>query len=345
MLTLVSPQLQLAPRFGNSPPYTIASILSLYYPPRASTRCQTNYKRPGKRWRCKCGTSYSSDQEQFGKEDEEDFQVLVAIQSLYNDIVILDSPSSRLLLLDTTGNIHSVLNKGSKWTSSYWDEFATLPPVIPRGPVSIFGLGGGTAAHLMLELWPSLQLEGWEIDEILIDMSRDYLGLSDLEKHNSDGGILKIIIGDVFSPSVGINGGYSGIIVDLFANGKVLPQLEEASTWLELYGKLAPNGRIMVNCGAGQNELLSAGSSVSSSDGSFTDGYWELNATIKALCKAFPGQVNWKKMSRKAGENYLALTGPLPDLGVWSACLPSDLSSRVYQWKICDNSGILHGSH
>ncbi|XP_075510117.1 uncharacterized protein LOC142546336 isoform X2 [Primulina tabacum] len=325
MLTLVSPQLQLAPRFGNSPPYTIASILSLYYPPRASTRCQTNYKRPGKRWRCKCGTSYSSDQEQFGKEDEEDFQVLVAIQSLYNDIVILDSPSSRLLLLDTTGNIHSVLNKGSKWTSSYW--------------------GGGTAAHLMLELWPSLQLEGWEIDEILIDMSRDYLGLSDLEKHNSDGGILKIIIGDVFSPSVGINGGYSGIIVDLFANGKVLPQLEEASTWLELYGKLAPNGRIMVNCGAGQNELLSAGSSVSSSDGSFTDGYWELNATIKALCKAFPGQVNWKKMSRKAGENYLALTGPLPDLGVWSACLPSDLSSRVYQWKICDNSGILHGSH
>lgn len=27
--------------------------------------------------------------------------------------------------------------------------------------------GGGTAAHLMLELWPSLQLEGWEIDEIV----------------------------------------------------------------------------------------------------------------------------------------------------------------------------------
>lgn len=27
--------------------------------------------------------------------------------------------------------------------------------------------GGGTAAHLMLDLWPSLQLEGWEIDEIV----------------------------------------------------------------------------------------------------------------------------------------------------------------------------------
>lgn len=344
MLTLVSPQLQLAPRFRHSPPYIIASCLSWFSPPPASTRCRTDYKRPGKRWRCECDTS-SSDPERLEKEDEEDFQVLVAIQSLYNHIVILDSPSSRLLLLDATGNIHSILNKGSKWTGSYWDEFATLPPMVPRGPIAIFGLGGGTAAHLMLELWPSLQLEGWEIDEILIDMSRDYLGLSDLEKHNSDGGILKIHIGDVFSPSVGITGGYSGIIVDLFANGKVLPQLEEASTWLELYGKLAPNGRLMVNCGAGQNELPSAGSSVSSSDGSFTDNAWELNATVKALCKAFPGQLYWKKMSKKAGENYIALTGPLPDLGVWSACLPSDLSSSVYQWKICDNSGILHGSH
>lgn len=28
--------------------------------------------------------------------------------------------------------------------------------------------GGGTVAHLMLDLWPSLHLEGWEIDDIVI---------------------------------------------------------------------------------------------------------------------------------------------------------------------------------
>lgn len=28
--------------------------------------------------------------------------------------------------------------------------------------------GGATAAHLMLELWPSLLLVGWEIDEIVV---------------------------------------------------------------------------------------------------------------------------------------------------------------------------------
>ena len=29
--------------------------------------------------------------------------------------------------------------------------------------------GAGTAAHLMLNLWPSLALEGWEIDSIVSD--------------------------------------------------------------------------------------------------------------------------------------------------------------------------------
>ncbi|CAA0817181.1 S-adenosyl-L-methionine-dependent methyltransferases superfamily protein [Striga hermonthica] len=164
------------------------------------------------------------------EEEEEEFRVLTAVESRYNRIVILDSPKSRLLLLDSTNNVHSVLNKdGSKWTGSYWDEFVALPPVVPEGPIAIFGLGGGTAAHLMLGLWPSLQLDGWEIDEILIDQSRDYLGLRDLEKHTMDGGFLNIHIGDVFSPDAAISGGYAGIIVDLFAGGKVLPQLEQYS--------------------------------------------------------------------------------------------------------------------
>lgn len=66
-------------------------------------------------------------------------------------------------------NVHSVINKGGQnWTGSYWDEFASLPPIIPNGPVAIYGLGGGTAARLMLELWPTMQLEGWEIDEIVL---------------------------------------------------------------------------------------------------------------------------------------------------------------------------------
>lgn len=271
--------------------------------------------------------TYSAEEDEEDDDNGEDFQVLTAVRSNYNDIVIVETPKSRMLLLDSTHNVHSIVNKGKRWTGSYWDEFASLPAVVPKGPIAIFGLAGGTAAHLMLDLWPSLQLEGWEIDEILIDKAREYLGLSDLEKHTQSGGILNVHIGDCFSPSASISGGFAGIIIDLFTNGKVLPELQEVAIWLELNERLMPNGRLMVNCG-GADDIR--GGSINSGSAP-----WSQNSTIKTLFRTFPGQVSWKRMSEKHGANYLALTGHLPDLKMWSASLPSQLSSSVTQWQPC----------
>nr|KYP33323.1 hypothetical protein KK1_045833 [Cajanus cajan] len=105
-------------------------------------------------------------QQELETDEEENFEVLTAIKTNYNDILIVDTPKSRMLLLDSSYSVHSILNKEQKWTDSYWDEFASLPAIVPEGPIAILGLGGGTAAHLMLDLWPSLQLDGWEIDQI-----------------------------------------------------------------------------------------------------------------------------------------------------------------------------------
>lgn len=80
------------------------------------------------------------------EEEEEEFQVLTAMRSSYNEIVIVDTPQSRMLLLDSTrmlfisfiliitthhfvlrlimifvpDNVHSILYKHQKWTNSYW---------------------------------------------------------------------------------------------------------------------------------------------------------------------------------------------------------------------------------
>lgn len=172
----------------------------------------------------------------------------------------------------------------------------------------------------------------------LIEKARQYLGLSDLEKHTEGGGVLEVHIGDVFSPSVAIPGGYAGIIVDLFSDGKVLPQLQEVTTWLEMNKMLMPNGRLMVNCGAATKELSNTSSEMMQPEISNRDDPLELNTTINALCKAFPEQVSWKKLPKRAGENYLALTGPLPDLAIWSARLPDQLSSSVKEWRSCTPS-------
>ncbi|XP_021297486.1 uncharacterized protein LOC110426565 isoform X1 [Herrania umbratica] len=265
------------------------------------------------------------------RSEEETFQVLTAVKTRYNDILVVDTPKSRMLLLDSTHNVHSVLQKGNeKWTGSYWDEFASLPAIVPEGPIAIYGLGGGTAAHLMLDSWPSLQLEGWEIDEILIDKAREYFELSNLERCNEVGGRLQVHIDDAFSSIQNLPKGYAGIIIDLFSDGKVLSQLQEVETWLNLSDRLMPDGRLMVNCG---------GVSESSMDGKIhhqsVDDTWIQNSTIKALAVAFPGQVHWKRTPESQGQNYLALTGPLPDLTSWSATVPGCLSEAVKQWRTC----------
>ncbi|URD96816.1 hypothetical protein MUK42_28897 [Musa troglodytarum] len=264
-------------------------------------------------------------------EDESSFSVLTAITSPHNDIVVVDTPASRFLLLDSTHNIHSMLNKERLLTGSYWDDFASLPAIVPEGPIAILGLGGGTAAHIMLKLWPNLHLEGWEIDEILIDMAREYFGLSELEKCTSAGGSLSVHIGDAFSESVRVPGGFAGIIVDLFSDGKILPQLKEVTTWLDIERKLMPQGRIMVNCGGAHAEVSGSGDRTANMNSS-----WIQNSTIKALCQAFPGKLSWKRIAEKDSDNYLALTGPLPDLDAWSAAVPHQLSMNAKDWRTCE---------
>ncbi|XP_047315689.1 uncharacterized protein LOC124919487 [Impatiens glandulifera] len=332
MTSILAPLLLLPPPGPHRNPLPFNSSLSslhpLLLPPSSSSFCKIRSLHTQKKWPVfQAPPTLNLTQDEAG-DGEDDFKVLAAIQSFYNHIVIVETQESRMLLLDYTHNVHSIYRKGQTWTRSYWDEFASLPAIIPKGPIAILGLGGGTAANLMLDLWPSLELEGWEIDQLLIDKARDYLGLSELEKQTPKGGILKVNVGDALSSSVNIPGGYAGIVVDLFSNGEILPQLKEEATWLELFAKLMPNGRIMVNCGAARDGPLEQVSPD-------TDNTWLLNSTVKAMCKAFPGQVSWKNMPKENGLNCMALTGPLPDLKTWSSLLPDPLSSSIQQWASC----------
>ena len=61
--------------------------------------------------------------------------------------------------------------------------------------------------------------------------------------------------------------------------------LGQVTTWLEIKNWLMPDGRIMVNCG-GSIEESDMDSGTSSSNASSVQ-----NSAIKALSKAFPGQV------------------------------------------------------
>eukprot|EP00271_Cylindrocystis_brebissonii_P011746 TRINITY_DN2966_c0_g1_i4.p1 TRINITY_DN2966_c0_g1~~TRINITY_DN2966_c0_g1_i4.p1 ORF type:complete len:182 (+),score=17.84 TRINITY_DN2966_c0_g1_i4:241-786(+) len=89
-------------------------------------------------------------------EGDEHMVVLAAEKSAYNDILVLEISrraadsslaGARVLLLDAAENIHSIVQPFQVWTASYYDLFALVPPLLPKGPVAILGLAGGTIAR------------------------------------------------------------------------------------------------------------------------------------------------------------------------------------------------------
>ncbi|KAJ0962536.1 hypothetical protein J5N97_027658 [Dioscorea zingiberensis] len=273
----------------------------------------------------------ASKAKQSKQEDDDgipsdEVKTLVKFKSKHNYIRVLqvsrraDHPlaGSRLLLLDAPGNIHSISFLFKSLTATYFDVFATLPPILPAGPIAILGFGAGSAARLILHLYPEAEIHGWELDPSVISVGREFFGLEKLEKQNK--GKLFIYIGDALQAE--INDGFSGILVDLFAKGSLIPELQKPDTWKALKSKLRSGGRIMVNCG---------GSCVEAEDPE-RDGSAVMAETLKAMRKVFADKVFVLKLGQWKEDSTLALTGRLPDLGSWKRALPKALNFYVDMW-------------
>ncbi|GJY41888.1 S-adenosyl-L-methionine-dependent methyltransferase [Tanacetum coccineum] len=256
-------------------------------------------------------------------------KTLVKFKSRHNFIRVLeisrksDHPfaGSRLLLLDTPGNIHSISFLLKLLTGTYFDVFATFPPILPPGPLGILGFGAGSAAKLILELYPQGVIHGWELDPAVISVGREYFGLSKLENKYQDR--LFIYIGDALNASIE-KGLFSGLLVDLFSNGCVVKELQDPETWMRMKRKLRDGGRIMVNVG---------GRCVEAEDKRI-DGKVVMEETLNAIAKVFgDDQVFVLNLGENKEDSSIALTGGLPDLDLWKEGLPKSLRFYVDLWK------------
>ncbi|XP_021292302.1 uncharacterized protein LOC110422631 [Herrania umbratica] len=256
----------------------------------------------------------------------EDVKIIAKFKTRHNYIRVLevsrraDHPfaGSRLLLLDSPGNIHSISFLFQLLTNTYFDVFATLPPVLPPGPVGILGFGAGSTARLMLELYPELIIHGWELDPSVVAVGREYFGLGKLEKQYADR--LYIYIGNALKAS--IKNGFSGILVDLFSKGSLIPELQDPNTWQRLRKGLRKGGRIMVNVG---------GSCVEAED-SRRDGKAVMEETLKAMHRVFGDKLFVLNLGNRKDDSSLALTGELPDPDEWKKALPRSLKCYADMW-------------
>lgn len=173
---------------------------------------------------------------------------------------------------------------------------------------------------MILELYPpEITIHGWEIDPSVIDVGREFFGLSKLERDHK--GRIFINIGDALSASV--RTGFSGILVDLFSKGSVIKELQDPKVWESLKSRLRKRGRIMVNVG---------GRCVEAED-SERDGDLVMEETLKAMSSVF-GDKLFVLTLGNGNDSSVALTGDLPDLDAWKKRLPvRQLSSYVDLWK------------
>ncbi|KAL8041923.1 hypothetical protein ABFX02_09G016200 [Erythranthe guttata] len=258
----------------------------------------------------------------------EHVKTLAKFKSRHNYIRVIqvsraaDHPlaGSRLLLLDAPGNIHSISFLFKTLTNAYYDVFATLPPILPPGPVGILGFGAGSAAKIILELHPQTAVHGWELDPSVVAVAREYFGLEKLESKHPDR--LFVHTGNALNASV--KDGFAGILVDLFSKGCVIPELQDAATWEKLKRSLKKGGRMMVNVG---------GSCVEPED-IRKDGSVIMEDTLKAMNRVFPaGELSVLSLDSRKDDSAVALTGEFPDAGEWKKALIKPLRFYVDMWQ------------
>jgi hypothetical protein len=112
---------------------------------------------------------------------------------------------------------------------------------------------GGTAARLLAEVYdPPPRMVAWELDPRVLDACR--LGMGHEEVCGA-AGIGNVELGSPLEASAAVPGGFSGIVVDLFQDGKLMPQLVDPAAWRAIRGKLADpdGGRVMAHLGPAED--------------------------------------------------------------------------------------------
>lgn len=91
--------------------------------------------------------------------------------------------------------------------------------------VLILGLGGGTVAKLIRKSWPDAKIKGVDIDPLIVELGKKYLGLDDND--------IDIKIQDAAVP---VSDKFDLVIVDLYQGDK-FPEKFEEEKFLKMLGK------------------------------------------------------------------------------------------------------------
>ncbi len=113
--------------------------------------------------------------------------IVVEDESLYNYLQVAEDKDSVILSTNVAFGVQSIYKKNHEMTGFYYD-YALMAPYFAKATdqnkkfnVLVLGMGTGTYAKQTKHFFPNSSIEGVEIDQKIVDLSKKYFELSDQE--------------------------------------------------------------------------------------------------------------------------------------------------------------------
>lgn len=166
-------------------------------------------------------------------------EVVLEDESIYNYLQVTENNTSINLSTNVAFGVQSRKMKSGGMTGMYYD-YALAAPLMAENveDVLILGLGTGTFAEQCLEYFPGCSVTGVEIDEKIVDISREYFDLP--EEVNA-------IVGDGRAWLTASDETWDVIMVDAYQDITIPFQMSTVEFFTEVLEHLNPGGVMVVN--------------------------------------------------------------------------------------------------
>jgi len=172
--------------------------------------------------------------------------VLLEDESLYNYLQVKEDGDTVILSTNVAFGVQSIYKKNNVLSGLYYD-YALMAPLFLEDvnpekdmDVLVLGMGTGTFAKQCKYFFPNSSIEGVEIDEKIVDLSKTYFELRDDEA--------KVYVNDgrtfLSSPDAGM---YDIVMVDAYHDITIPFHMSTAEFFSEIKEHLKPGGIIVIN--------------------------------------------------------------------------------------------------
>ena len=174
-------------------------------------------------------------------------ELVAEFESDLNYIQVLQDGDETLLALNDGHAVHSIYNPYSLETGGPWDYFALGPLLTGITAQSspdralIVGLAGGTSARQLHAAYPGIEIDGIEIDEEIVDVGREYFGLTDE--------VANVTVGDGRYQLATSETIYDLVCLDAYRQPYVPFHLTTVEYFREVADHLSERGVVAVNAG------------------------------------------------------------------------------------------------